>query len=111
MKTGRYIQGPSSNSFLQMSHKYTPTNRHSSAPKNPENLNQSMKLPILPTNKSMVSTHTDRNTKNKLYLLSEKVEELRSEVHNTRMDSNVSSLFTSIGNYEPHTILERRTCR
>lgn len=73
MKTSRYYETPTYHSFLQLPSKKTPPSRYSSASKNPENLSQSMKLPMLPNNRSSVSIVSERNTKNKLKQLSDKL--------------------------------------
>ena len=46
---------------------------------------------------SAASLGTDRNTKNRLNLLSDKLTELESEVHNARMDANVKDV-ENLGN-------------
>ena len=48
-----------------------------------------MQLPTLQMRQSAISLGTERNTKNKLNNLSEKLDELQAEVHNTRMDTHV----------------------
>lgn len=53
-----------------------------------------MKLPELSSSalrKSAISfkSTTERNTRNQLNLISQKLEDMQSEVHNARMDSNV----------------------
>ena len=60
-----------------------------------------MKLPALSGSMVMRSSAsslgTDRNTKNRLNLLSDKLTELESEVHNARMDANVKDV-ENLGN-------------
>ena len=51
-----------------------------------------MKLPVLPNNKSSVNLSYERNTKNKLKQLGDKLEELQADLHNTRMDGNVHQI-------------------
>ena len=48
-----------------------------------------MKLPQLATRRSANSLSSERNTKYKLQNLEQKLDDLQSEVHNTRMDANV----------------------
>ena len=53
-----------------------------------------MKLPALSGSMMMrssaASLGSDRNTKNRLNLLGNKLDELEQELHNTRMDANVN---------------------
>ena len=90
MRLGRYNEAPNSMGFLQTSNKITPRKFGHSATKNPELTSDTMKLPALSSSMVMRSSSvSDRNTKNRLHLLSSKLDELESEVHNARMDANV----------------------
>ena len=96
MRLGRYNEAPNSTNFLQTNNKITPRRLGHSATKNPELTTDTMKLPALSNSMMMRSSSvSDRNTKNRLHILSSKLEELESEVHNARMDANVKILIIS----------------
>lgn len=57
MKGSQVYETPSYHSFLQLPGKKKPVSRYSSGSKNSENLNQSMKLPII-ANRSSFSIAT-----------------------------------------------------
>jgi hypothetical protein len=74
MKLGRYHESPNSFSFLQNSSKVTAKSLHNSLSKNPEvTASDSMKLPTLSMRKSAISFTTERNTRNQLHKISEKL--------------------------------------
>ena len=73
MKGSQVYETSSYHSFLQLPGRKTPTNRYSVSSKQSDDVNKSMRLPMIP-NRSSFSLQTDRNTKYKLIQLSDKLE-------------------------------------
>lgn len=99
MKLGRYSDSQVTSNFLQTSHKLAKS-IHNSLPKNPEaSYDSALKLPNLSNMRksitSFASVTTERNTRNQLNNISHKLEELQGDLHNTRMDANVTLTLSS----------------
>lgn len=70
-----------------------------------------IKLPSLSNTANMrksvsFTTTTERNTRNQLTLITQKLDDMQSEIHNARMDANVIYFYIFIGNFEPYEIFK-----